>query len=66
MATRVPSIYSTNFGYQILGILHVIRELSRGQTNIARGNVIAFHKQEILIELCRQVNYFIESSVQNK
>ena len=38
-------------------------ELNRGQQNIARGNVIAFHKQEILFELCRQVNYFIQSSV---
>ena len=27
MATRVPSIYSNNFGCQIFGILHVIREI---------------------------------------
>ena len=38
-------------------------ELNRGQHNIARGNIIAFHKQEILIELCRQLNHFIENAV---
>ena len=27
MATRVPSIYSNNFGFQIFGLLYVIREI---------------------------------------
>ena len=37
--------------------------LSRGDTNVARGNVIAFQKGEIMEELARQVSYFFENGI---
>ena len=36
-------------------------ELDQGRINIARGNIIAFNKMEIMHELCRQVGYFFEN-----